>query len=104
MLEVGEEGMYIKSKDRFYKRSIDSNNPFLSIGFDGATLGEVIEHLSYSFRKDVQIENDSLSQCSLTVDFSKSSFEVVKEIIEETLNVKIEKEKNTLLITGTGCN
>lgn len=40
ILEQGEEGMYIKSKNKFYKRSIDVENQFLSITFENASFGD----------------------------------------------------------------
>lgn len=103
-LNHGEEGMYIKSKDRFFKRSIDSSNPFLSMLFKNSTFGEVVDHLAYSFRKDVLLENENIRNCNITVDFEKAPFSVVKEIIEETLSVTIEKKDGTLRIDGKGCN
>jgi len=104
ILESGEEGMYIKSKNRFYKRSMDVKNQFLSITFEDATLGEVVDHLSYSFRKSVSIQNEALRNCNLTVDFSKASLPIVKEIIEETLNVELVENQASISIEGKGCD
>jgi ferric-dicitrate binding protein FerR (iron transport regulator) len=103
LLEFGEEGMYIKSKDKFYKRSIDEDNPFLSVGFNNTTLGEVVDYLSYAFRKEIAFASDSLSQCNITVDFTKAPYSTVREIIEQTLNITIQREEETLLIKGDGC-
>lgn len=103
VLEEGEEGMYIKSINKFYKRSIDVKNQFLSISFENATLGEVMDHLSYSFRKNISIDNESIRNCNLTVDFSRASLATVKEIIEETLNLEIEEHLTSLSIEGEGC-
>jgi transmembrane sensor len=103
MLEHGEEGMYIKSKNKFYKRSIDVKNQVLSIGFQNETFGDVIDHLSYSFRKEVKLENEALRNCNITVDFSKAPYSLVKEIIEETLNVSIVSDVNVLTFIGEGC-
>lgn len=103
MLEQGEEGMYIKSKNKFYKRSIDISNPILSVVFHDATLGEVIDHLAYSFRKTILMNNQDIRNCNLTVDFTKAPYVVVKEIIEETLDVSIEESDNTLTFSGEGC-
>jgi len=104
ILESGEEGMYIKSKDRFYKRSIDAGKQFLSIAFQNATLGEVIDHLSYSFRKNISIKNEAIRNCNLTVDFSKAPFSMVVEIIGETLDLDIQSEHDSLTIDGKGCD
>jgi transmembrane sensor len=104
MVEHGEEGMYIKSKNQFLKRSIDTKNQFLSIVFNDATFGDVIDHLAYSFRKNIELENENIRQCNITVDFTKAPYSIVKEIIEETLAVTIESRNNTLVINGNGCN
>ena len=103
ILESGEEGMYIKSINRFFKRSIDADNQFLSITFENATLGEVMDHLSYSFRKQVSVQNQGLRNCILTVPFSKAPLHIVKEIIEETLNVEMIENQTSISIEGKGC-
>lgn len=103
MLEKGEEGMFIRSTNRFYKRSIDATKSFLSTAFHDATLDLVIEYLSYSFRKTVIVENENIRKCNITVNFPKAPFEEVKEIIEETLNISITETDDSLFISGKGC-
>lgn len=102
-LNEGEEGMYIKSKNKFYKRSIDVRNQSLDVTFNNSTLDEVMEHLSYSFRKKVSLENEALKDCPINVSFSYTTYEEVKDIIEETLNLKFTEEGDRLLISGTRC-
>ncbi|MEM9547130.1 MAG: FecR domain-containing protein [Bacteroidota bacterium] len=104
ILESGEEGMYIKSKNRFYKRTIDAQNPYLSQTFEDATLGEIIEHLSYSFRKPVSVQNQGLKNCNLTVGFEKTTLPMVKEVIEETLNIAIIENQDSITIEGEPCD
>jgi len=103
MLKQGEEGMYIKSKNKFYKRSIDVDNQVLNVSFQNTSMKDVIDHLAYSFRKQVVLANTKVTNCNITVDFSEVSFDEVKEIIEETLNISFEVNGNRLLVSGTGC-
>ena len=103
ILEHGEEGMYIKSKNEFYKRSIDENNQVLSINFQNASFDEVLDHLAYSFRKNITIQNEMIRNCDITVDFTKATFTEVKDIIEVTLDIQIHGDLTSLSIEGKGC-
>ena len=103
LLKEGEEGIYIKSKNKFYKRSIDVDNQVLNASFQNASMEDVIEHLAFSFRKQVILDNAKVNNCNITVDFSEVSFDQVKEIIEETLNINFEVNGDRLLINGAGC-
>jgi len=103
ILKEGEEGMFVKSTNMFYKRSIDPNKAVFDVSFDGARLGEVFDHLSYAFRKQVLVPNERVKNCNITVDFSDASFEVVKEIIEETSSLELTENENGLLVQGEGC-
>jgi ferric-dicitrate binding protein FerR (iron transport regulator) len=102
-LEEGEEGMFIKSKNEFFKRSMDPASPYLSKKFEDATLGMVADHLAYAFRKTIQMENPDIENCSIAVDFTKAPYDLVKEIIEETLDITFIEEDNTLVLSGIGC-
>jgi len=103
MLKQGEEGMYIKSRNKFFKRSIDIDNQMLNVSFQNSSMKDVIEHLAYSFRKQVVLANEKVNNCDITVDFSEVSFIEVKEIIEETLDINFEVDGDNLLVSGTGC-
>ena len=103
-LEEGEEAIYIKSKNRFFKRNIDQDKEVLTVSFHDAMLSDVMDNLSYSFRKTIAIDNEATINCNLTVDFSNADFNLVKEVIEETLNLKLITTADTLRVTGIGCH
>ena len=103
-LEEGEEGMYVKSSHRFYKRAIDQKNAYLTKDFQEAAFSEVIDYLAYSFRKNITIENNDIINCSINVDFSKAPYSLVKEIIEETLNISITENDQSIILSGEGCH
>ncbi len=102
-LVQGEEGMYIKSRNKFYKRSIDKENAVLDITFTETTLQEVLDHLSYSFRRDIEVANQALNECKLTVEFEDAPFDLVKDIIQETLGVSFRENISSITVTGDSC-
>jgi transmembrane sensor len=102
-LKAGEEAIYIKSKNKFLKRAIDVTKQFLTTSFQNATLGDVIDQLSYAFRKNVELENQSIKNCSITVDFSDAEYTLVKDILQETLDVNLVEKDGTIIIKGEGC-
>ncbi len=99
----GEEAIYIKSKNKFFKRFTDANKALLNANFQNAVLGDVIDQLSYSFRKQIAVDNPAIKLCNITVDFSNAEYLLVKDIIQETLNLKIEENGSDLIIKGRGC-
>jgi ferric-dicitrate binding protein FerR (iron transport regulator) len=103
-LEEGEEGMYVKSKNKFYKRASDPENAYLTKAFQEASLSEVIDYLAYTFRKNILIENDDIINCNIHVDFTKAPYQLVKEIIEETLNITITEKDDSIILSGEGCH
>jgi transmembrane sensor len=103
-LQEGEEAIYIKSKNKFFKRTIDKTKSFLNASFQNAVLSDVLDQLSYSFRKNVKFENDVIKKCNITVDFTEANYALVKEIIEETLNVKLQENSSEIVVNGNGCN
>ena len=104
ILSEGEEGIFIKSLNQFYKRSIDQSKAYLSQSFKTTTLKDVLDHISYSFRKEVIVEHIEVLNCQISVEFEKAPFSIVKEIIEETLGLKISETDDQLIINGRGCN
>ena len=104
ILSEGEEGIFIKSLNQFYKRSIDQSKAYLSQSFKTTTLKDVLDHISYSFRKEVIVEHIEVLNCQISVEFEKAPFSIVKEIIEETLGLKISETDDQLIINGSGCN
>lgn len=102
-LNEGEEAIYIKSKNKFLKRAIDVTKEFLTTSFQNATLGDVIDQLSYAFRKEVKLENEAIKNCNITVDFSAAEYALVKDILQETLDINLEEKDGIIIIKGQGC-
>jgi len=102
-LKEGEEAIYIKSKNRFLKRKIHVGKQVLNATFHSASIDEVMDYLSYAFRLDIQLENEDIKKCNITVDFSDAEYTIVKDIIQETLNLNMEDDGKKVTITGKGC-
>ncbi|MFW5656815.1 MAG: FecR family protein [Bacteroidota bacterium] len=107
VLKPGELGtLNPKNEDLEIVKNTDEN--FLSwktrhLEFDNAPLGVITQKLEEVYGKDIIIENEALRACPVTVTFDDMSLEAVLNILQSTLDLRIETSGNTVRISGDGC-
>lgn len=105
ILIAGEKGIYYKNENVFAKTSTQQPKIITgSFSFKDERLEDVIEKINAVYKTTIVLENPTIKNCRITVDFSEKSFEVVIDIIAQTLDLWIKKENNTIIIGGSGCN
>jgi transmembrane sensor len=71
--------------------------------FDKTNLGDVVASLREGYHADIQLSSRHLANCRLTARFEKESLDVTLTVIAETLNLKVVRRGNSILLDGSGC-
>ncbi|MEJ7645240.1 MAG: FecR domain-containing protein [Chryseolinea sp.] len=104
-LKENGKGVYNKITRRFTIDQPEENALSYKtkvFGFDNTELGVVIEELNRVYDKQIVL-NENLQNCRLTVSFNEESQEEIIAVIAETLNLKINRVGNNIVLEGPGC-
>ena len=63
----------------------------------------MVEILSQNYGVTIKIEKPQLMQCKLTATFDNEPIQNILEIIQETFNIEIVSEKETIWLKGGSC-
>jgi hypothetical protein len=84
----------------------NKNNPLPNskiLQFKQTELLVVAEILSQNYGVTIKIEKPQLMQCKLTATFDNEPIQNILEIIQETFNIEIVSEKETIWLKGGSC-
>jgi transmembrane sensor len=108
ILHQNEGAIYLKSSGNFIESQKLQPNiaayKTKQFHFKGNTLGEVTETLNAVYGQLIQLENEQLRLCTISVDFQNESPEMIVAIIAETLGLTVEQKNGTYFLRGKGCN
>lgn len=107
-LEQNESAVFIRSaKQLIAMNMVESNiNSYHTkmFSFKAKKLSEVIETINGVYGYMIKLENNSLSDCRITVDFNNESPETIVAIITETLGLTFHRTNEGIyLIEGSSC-
>ncbi len=107
ILKQGEKGELVKQTQKLNLQKNEDVN-FLSwktkkLIFENTPLNNVIKSLEKVYHKDFSIQSEKIKDCLLTTTFDNQNLESIMLIIESTLDVTFNEEKETITITGPGC-
>ncbi len=71
--------------------------------FAGNSLAEVVAALEEAFEVEIELANQELANCSLTVTFENDSLENMLDVIALTLELEVSRNGNRILLSGKGC-
>lgn len=71
--------------------------------FDKTNLSDVVASLREGYQADIRLSSRHLANCRLTARFEKESLEATLTVIAETLNLKVVRRGNSILLDGSGC-
>ncbi|MEI7582855.1 FecR domain-containing protein [Runella sp.] len=71
--------------------------------FDKTNLGDVVASLRDGYHADIQLSSRHLANCRLTARFERESLDATLTVIAETLNLKVVRRGNSILLDGSGC-
>jgi ferric-dicitrate binding protein FerR (iron transport regulator) len=98
-VKAGQEGLYDTGNRQFtlYPRG-------RSLNFVNASLKDIAAQLEDAYGIRVNFENKKLEACRMSSAFDNKSIQFIFEVISITLNVQYRIEKDTVYISGIGCN
>jgi len=106
-LIAGEKGIYDKTIKEFSKIvKIDTNSLSYKtkvFSFNNTDLGSVVSMLNEVYGVKINLSNDALKNCHLTVNFNNDELETVIDVLAETLNLKVTRVNNEITLEGAGC-
>ncbi len=106
VLNAGESGIYIKKKKAIKKRPrIEANEiswKTMKMSFENSTLLEVVDVISNTYHVSISV-SDVVMDCTITVEFDQKDLASVLKVLKSTLDLRITKQGDTILIDGEGC-
>jgi transmembrane sensor len=108
ILEKGQKAEILANSGTIIKSEVEAEKTEalkkkLSFDFEKTSLGEVIVQLNNTFDKKISFSNDKIKNCKLTASFQDEELENIIHIIAETFNLKIENQKDSIILSGEGC-
>lgn len=82
---------------------ITSNTEY-NMAFDNDTMKGLIRKLENKFNVDVQLENDRINSCRITMDLTDHSLEQSLQMITDVLHVQYTINGKTVTLAGSGCD
>lgn len=107
ILNAGEKVTFrMKVQDLKKINNIDVN--FLSwktkkLIFKNDKLSKVVKTLNKIHQANIQIKDEKIKDCKLSASFVDQSLESILKVIENTLDIKVEKQGEIIMLTGDGC-
>jgi ferric-dicitrate binding protein FerR (iron transport regulator) len=107
VLKAGSGGTYNKSRKEL--KVIPSSDPnskawmTRELIFDGSSLREVCELINRVYGVRMEVMNEDLSSCPITVTFRDQSLESVLRVLELTLDLQISRDGEEIRLDGEGC-
>ncbi len=103
----GETGIFMRSSDLLSKE-LHADTNLVSYKtkifvFENAPLEVIAAKLNEVYGVNITI-SDSLINCHLTSTFRNEEIDAILEVIAETLNLKVSKTANKIVLEGSGCN
>lgn len=106
-LKAGERAFYSKRLHEFHRMVNADTNIFAyktgMFTFGNTTLRSLINKINAVYDSKIRLSNDKLSACRITVNFNNDSLDTIVEVIAETLNLKVVRKGDEILLVGNGC-
>lgn len=108
ILKKGQKGELLANTETILKTEVEEQKVTivakkLSFTFENTSLGEVIEKLNYTFGKKITFGNVKIKNCKLTASFQDEELANIIQVIAETFNLKVDNQKDLILLSGAGC-
>ncbi len=71
--------------------------------FENAELGKIVDVLNGIYDTQLQLENDELKNCRITVSFNNEDINDIATIISETLGLTQKNSEGKIILGGDGC-
>ncbi len=108
-IEKGDKAIYDVATGQFEKvKNTDKNVTAYKtniLGFEKTTLKEAVKQINQLFDTHIEIVSPQIENCPITSTYQKGDdldF-YFKEIIGESINLKVQKIGDKMVLSGTGC-
>jgi transmembrane sensor len=104
---AGEKAIYNPETKTLQK--VKNNNPnflaykTLELNFNETPLTEVVRQINEIYESKLELANPKLANCLLTVKFVNQDLNTLLAIIAETLELKIERKNDSIILNGEAC-
>jgi len=107
MLEAGDKALFSKATGRLQK-SLNEDANYLAwktrrLIFKGVPLEVIAKEVGHVYGREIQVKSEAIRHCPVTVTFEGQTLPEVLNVLEATLDVKIEESGTQISITGKGC-
>lgn len=106
-LVAGEKGIYDKKSKEFSKIVKSDTNGLAYktrvFSFNNTDLESVVDLVNEVYGSNIRLGNESLNKCHVTVGFNNESIDIIIEILSETLDLKVTRTKDEIILDGRGC-
>lgn len=107
VLIKGQKAIFYKSTTKI-EASINDNINFNSwktkqIIFEDTPMPDVVRIINEIYKSDLKLVGGQLDECPVTTTFDNQSLESVLNVLESTLDLKIEQKGKSFEISGEGC-
>ncbi|RLD60241.1 MAG: hypothetical protein DRJ01_10010 [Bacteroidetes bacterium] len=107
ILKPDEKGIFVKNKNKLKKINNTDVN-YLSwktkfLIFKNEKLKNVVNKLNETYHTHIIITNPKINNCTITATFNNKSIGAVLNILKETLDLEIKRQKNAIYVSGNSC-
>ena len=71
--------------------------------FENENLAQVIATLQKIYQTPIMLSDNQLAGCRVTVSFNDQTLGSILEVLKETLDLQINQNGNTIVVSGKGC-
>jgi transmembrane sensor len=109
LLTKGERGYYCRSARKLGRRIQPANPNEASFAtgllvFDQSSMRDVVHQLQSYYQTSIQVEDLTMLDCSISVEFNQQPIEEVLEIIGITLGWQYERSGQGWILRGNPCH
>jgi ferric-dicitrate binding protein FerR (iron transport regulator) len=73
------------------------------IFFEDTPMSEVVKIINEVYQANILLEGTELKNCPITTEFDNQSLETILSVLSSTLDLKIERRGEQIIISGEGC-
>lgn len=108
ILVKGQKGELLTNSGTIIKSEVEEDKLWndtkkISFEFEKTSLAEVVEKLNQVYGKNIIFNNDKIKNCKLTASFQEEELDNIIHVIAETFNLKVDNQKNSIVLSGEGC-
>jgi ferric-dicitrate binding protein FerR (iron transport regulator) len=74
------------------------------LAFSDVSMNELLTHLEKKFAIDIDVKNDKIKECKISIDLTDRSLEKSLQMIADVLHVDYSLQGKVVTLSGSGCD